>query len=106
MSEGITNLPASVLARLKNLARERGEVFNEVFTYYVLERFRYRLAKSAHCDRFVLKGALVMLTWPSAPARATRDIDLRASTPADPDGLRPDAPMSCRSLRRAVGFER
>jgi len=44
----------------------------------VLERFLYRLSRSAHSDRFVLKGALVMLTWPSAPARATRDIDLRA----------------------------
>ena len=30
MSKGITNLPASVLARLKNIARDRGQVFNEV----------------------------------------------------------------------------
>ena len=105
MSKGITNLPASVLARLKNLARDRGRLFNEVLTYYVLERFLYRLSRSAHRDRFVLKGALVMLTWPSAPARATRDIDFRASAPADLDGMAEVFREVCRQDVEADGVE-
>ncbi|MFQ5922651.1 MAG: nucleotidyl transferase AbiEii/AbiGii toxin family protein [Anaerolineales bacterium] len=79
MKREVKNLPASVLARLKNYANETHRTFNEVLTYYGLERFLYRLSKSEYIDQFVLKGALVMLTWSRGPARSTRDIDLSAS---------------------------
>lgn len=41
-----------------------------------MERFLYRLAKSPHADRFVLKGALMMLVWKVPVSRPTMDIDL------------------------------
>jgi len=83
MRPGIKNLAASVLDRLRNHARETDQTFNEVLTYYGLERFLYRISSSQYGDRFVLKGALVMLTWPKGVARLTNDMDLWASIPPD-----------------------
>jgi hypothetical protein len=53
------DLAASVRARLLNLARAEGTDFNQILVRYALERFLYRLSKSAHADRFMLKGALL-----------------------------------------------
>lgn len=79
----ITNLPASVLQRLRNESRKRNQIFQEILTYYGLERFLYRLSKSDYCERFVLKGALVMMTWPTRILRTTRDLDFRAYIRSD-----------------------
>ena len=81
----ITNLPASVLQRLRNESRKRNQIFQEILTYYGLERFLYRLSKSDYCERFVLKGALVMMTWPTRILRTTRDLDFRAYIRSDQD---------------------
>ena len=50
-----------------------------------MERFLYRLSKSEHADRFVLKGALMLQLWGGPLTRATKDIDLlgRASATVD-----------------------
>lgn len=53
-------LPASVQARLQNHAKATGLEYNRVLERYSLERYLYRLSKSKHADRFVLKGALLM----------------------------------------------
>jgi len=39
-------------------------------------RCAYRLSISAHSDRFILKGALLFVTWLPDPFRPTRDLDL------------------------------
>jgi len=36
----------------------------------------YRLSRSPHRDRFVLKGAMLFSVWSETPHRATRDLDL------------------------------
>ena len=72
----ITNVPHSVHERLLNLARRDGRPFNEIEHYYAIERFLYRLGRSRHAERFVLKGALMLRAWGGRVARATRDIDL------------------------------
>ena len=41
-----------------------------------MERFLFRLSQSAHADRFILKGALMLRVWRSPDIRPTRDIDL------------------------------
>ena len=41
-----------------------------------MERLLYRLSKSPHRERFVLKGALMLHVWEAPLARATRDVDL------------------------------
>ena len=70
------NIGASVRARLLNLARERGQPFQVLLTRFVLERLLYRLSLTAHRDRFVLKGAMLMTSWFTDPLRPTQDLDL------------------------------
>lgn len=66
----------SVQVRLARHAREIGADPNLVLTRYAVERFLYRLSKSPHADRFVLKGALLMLVWLGESLRPTSDADL------------------------------
>ena len=69
-------LGASIQARLRNLAKERGDDVQLILTQFVLERFLHRLGTSQHNDQFVLKGAMLFLTWSALPHRPTRDLDL------------------------------
>jgi predicted nucleotidyltransferase component of viral defense system len=71
-----TNIGASVRARLLNIAREQGEDFQLLLTRYANERLLYRLAKSSHGSRLILKGAALFTLWTGKPHRATRDVDL------------------------------
>ena len=75
-SSKVKNVPASVRARLLNLAREQGEDFTSVLTRFTLERLMFRLASSDHAARFVLKGATLFAIWSDQPHRPTRDLDL------------------------------
>ena len=77
------NIGASIRARLQNLARERGQPFQALLTRFVLERLLYRLSLTAHRDRFVLKGAMLMTSWFKDPLRPTQDLDLLGF--GDPD---------------------
>lgn len=70
------NLAASIVARLGNLARERGDDLQLVLTRYGLERLLYRLSLSTYRDDFVLKGAMLFHVWAEQPHRPTRDLDL------------------------------
>ena len=72
----VKDVGASVRARLLRLARELGEDFQLVLTRYANERLLFRLASSAHAQRFVLKGASLFTLWTGKPHRATRDLDL------------------------------
>ncbi|WP_425441478.1 nucleotidyl transferase AbiEii/AbiGii toxin family protein [Sphingopyxis flava] len=37
----------------------------------------YRLGESQHANRFVLKGAMLLMTWLEEPPRLTRERDLQ-----------------------------
>ena len=76
MAKEIRNLGASVRARLLRLSKENGQSFDLVLTRFALERLLFRLSQSPHADRFVLKGAMLMMTWFDDPHRGTRDLDL------------------------------
>jgi hypothetical protein len=95
-------LVQSIQARIVNRAKGLGVEPTLLFSRFGLERFLYRLSKSRHAERFVLKGALLMLVWAGETVRATRDADLLGSgqlgpaelagifreilaTPSDPD---------------------
>jgi len=62
------NLPASVHQRLLNKARESGRPFNELLQYYAMERFLYRISRSPHAGRFVLKGVEMKLEGAGNPS--------------------------------------
>ena len=74
---------ASVRARLLEIAKSTHVDFNQVLVRFALERLLYRLSRSAHADRFVLKGALLFTLWYDMPHRATRDADLLGFGPGD-----------------------
>ncbi len=74
------NVPASVRQRLINRAKSDKRPFNELLQYYAMERFLYRLSRSAHADRFILKGALMLRAWRSPEFRPTMDIDMLGRT--------------------------
>jgi hypothetical protein len=76
MSVPDTGLKQSIQARIIRHAKGLGVESSLVFSRYGLERFLYRLSKSEYSERFVLKGALLMLVWAGETCRPTRDADL------------------------------
>jgi len=104
----MTDLAASVRARLLGYARAQRLEFQSVLVRYGVERLLARIAGSPHADRFVLKGAQLLLAHATHAYRPTRDLDLLGfgsddaddlvrvfreicGTPVEPDGLRFDA---------------
>jgi predicted nucleotidyltransferase component of viral defense system len=67
-----------VRARLLNLSKQRRQPFQLVLTDYVRERLLYRLSQTAHRNRFILKGAMLLTKWFEDPLRPTRDLDFLA----------------------------
>ncbi len=82
------DLAASIHRRLLNGARDRGEDFQLTLLRYGAERLLYRLCQTQHAERFVLKGALLLLLWPDQLYRPTRDIDLEGFGETAPEHLR------------------
>jgi hypothetical protein len=76
MARELRNVPASIHARLLRIAHDRGEEYQRLLVLYALERFLYRLGRSEHSERYVLKGAMLFRVWEGALPRATRDLDL------------------------------
>ncbi|MGV8040220.1 MAG: nucleotidyl transferase AbiEii/AbiGii toxin family protein [Thermoanaerobaculaceae bacterium] len=71
-----TGLVQSVQTRLVQHARTINVDPNLVLVRYASERLLYRLSRSQFADRFVLKGALLLVAWLGETTRPTRDIDL------------------------------
>jgi hypothetical protein len=61
---------------LQRMARRRGRPTQELLLTYVLERFLFRLSRSAYRDRLVLKGGMLLAVLGSR--RPTGDVDLLA----------------------------
>lgn len=70
------NIAASVHQRLLNKSREAARPFNDLLQYYAIERFLFRFSRSSYADRFILKGALMLMVWDVSEFRPTMDIDM------------------------------
>lgn len=81
------NIAASVRQRLLNRAKSDQRPFAELLQYYAMERFLYRLSRSAHAQRFILKGALMLRVWQAPVFRPTMDIDMLAKTGNDEENI-------------------
>ena len=69
----------SVKARLKNIAKREGRLFQEVLLTYGLERTIFRIFVSDYANNFVLKGGILLYALFSKRfTRATIDVDLLA----------------------------
>jgi predicted nucleotidyltransferase component of viral defense system len=88
MSEkDIKNVVASVLARLRNIAKKSGATFQQILQQYAIERFLYRISKSTHAQTVILKGALLLKTIGISSVRPTMDIDMLRKGKADQTSL-------------------
>nr|WP_047166821.1 nucleotidyl transferase AbiEii/AbiGii toxin family protein [Sphingomonas sp. Y57] len=87
MAKPVQNLGASVRARLLNHSRAHDQSFELILIRFALERLLYRLSQSAHADRFILKGAMLLSIWFDDPTRPTRDLDLLGFGEADSEAI-------------------
>ena len=69
------DMGASVIARLKNKAKETGKPFQLHLQLFCQEEFLRRLAASCYAENLVLKGGLFIYTLTNFESRATVDID-------------------------------
>ena len=73
--KAVTNVGASVRARLLNIAKKSKRDYNRILVQYTQERLLYRFSVSRFRDNFILKGALLFLTYDMPQHRPTKDID-------------------------------
>lgn len=98
MKKDIKNIQASVRGQLQNKAKEANCPFAEVLQYYGMERFLYRLSKSEHSDKFILKGALMFTVWGVPERRTTLDIDFLARYDNQVDNIEKVVKDVCKTL--------
>lgn len=72
MAKAPANMAKSVKDRLLNIARKESRAFDVLLVRFALERLLYRLSISAHRDRFVLKGGMLVTVWVADDNRVTR----------------------------------
>lgn len=85
MSEkALKNPAASIRARLLDHAKQHGDDYQRVLTRYAIERLLYRLSQTEAAEHYVLKGAMLFVTWPEHVFRPTGDLDLLGQGDPDP----------------------
>jgi Nucleotidyl transferase AbiEii toxin, Type IV TA system len=99
------DLGASVRQRLLNQSRAQGRPFQELLQYFAMERFLYRLSKSASSERFILKGALLLTAWRAPQSRPTMDIDLAGRTNNELDHIAELVGTVCEVVAEPDGVE-
>ena len=87
-SNAAKNIAASVRARLLKHARQNDEDYQRVLTRFGIERLLFRLSQTAATDHFVLKGAMLFVTWPEQVSRPTGDLDLLGRGDPHPDAIK------------------
>ena len=85
----MADIGASVLARLRNKAKETGRSNQLCMQLFCQEEFLRRLEKSKYADNFVLKGGLFLYTLTEFDSRVTVDVDfMLRKIPNTPEKLR------------------
>ena len=83
------DIASSVLARLKNKAKESGRSYQLCLQLFCQEEFLRRLQKSKYVDNLVLKGGLFIYSLTEFDSRVTVDVDfLLRKIPNTPEQLR------------------
>ena len=85
----MADIAASVLARLKNKARESGRSYQLCLQLFCQEEFLRRLEKSKYAENLVLKGGLFIYSLTDFDSRVTVDVDfLLKKIPNTPEQLK------------------
>ena len=84
----MADIAASVLARLKNKAKESGRSYQLCLQLFCQEEFLRRLEKSQYAENLVLKGGLFIYSVTDFDSRVTVDVDfLLRKVPNTPEQL-------------------
>ncbi|WP_192250410.1 hypothetical protein [Mesorhizobium silamurunense] len=75
---------ASTRARLFAHAKIDGEDFQRVLTRYAIERLLFRLSQTDAAESYVLKGAMLFVTWPRHAAFGLPAISTCSATATPP----------------------
>ena len=89
----MADVAASVLARLKNKAKDSGISYQQCLQLFFQEEFLRKLSKSGCSDYLVLKGGLFIYTLTNFESRATIDVDF----------LLRDYPNSMEHVKELIG---
>ncbi len=85
----MADIAASVLAKLKNKAKESGRSYQLCLQLFCQEEFLRRLEKSKYSENLVLKGGLFIYSVTDFDSRVTVDIDfLLRKVPGTPERLK------------------
>ncbi len=85
----MTDIAASVLARLKNKAAESSRSYQLCLQLFCQEEFLRRLEKSKYAENLVLKGGLFIYSLTNFDSRVTVDVDfLLRQMPNTPEQLK------------------
>ncbi len=85
----MADIAASVLARLKNKAKETGRSYQLCLQLFCQEEFLRRLEKSKYAENLVLKGGLFIYSVTDFDSRVTVDVDfLLRKVPNTPEQLK------------------
>ena len=85
----MADMAASVLARLKNKAKESGRSYQLCMQLFCQEEFLRRLEKSEYAENLVLKGGLFIYSLTDFDSRVTVDVDfLLRKIPNTPEQLK------------------
>ena len=83
------NLVASILARLKNIAKENDVVYGEILARYAIERVLKRIELSEYASKCILKGGSLFILWTEGfNYRPTMDADLEFRGDGSPAALK------------------
>lgn len=86
----MSDIAASVPARLKNKAAESGRTYQLCLQLFCQEEFLRRLEKSKYADNLILKGGLFIYSVTNFDSRVTVDVDfLLQKVPNTPEKLKP-----------------
>lgn len=69
------DIAASVLAKLKNKAKESGRSYQLCLQLFCQEEFLRKLEKSKYVDNLILKGGLFIYSLTEFESRVTVDVD-------------------------------
>ena len=85
----MADIAASVLARLKNKAKESGRSYQLCLQLFCQEEFLRRLEKSKYAENLILKGGLFIYALTDFDSRVTVDVDfLLRQIPNTPEQLK------------------
>ncbi|KAA3451611.1 nucleotidyl transferase AbiEii/AbiGii toxin family protein [Mesorhizobium sp. SARCC-RB16n] len=76
MAKVLKNPAVSIRERLLQHTRQHGDVYQRILTRYAIERLLFRLSLTDAAEHYMLKGAMLFVTWPEHVFRPTGDLDL------------------------------